>query len=285
MHPRSTSVALFSLALAALCSPLPAAFQDHIGLQLWSIRAQFEKDANIGLDLVKKLGITEVETAGTANLTAEQFRAALDARGLKAVSAHVQFAAMEKDIAGVVRSVETLGAKYAICPWIPHQGAFDAATVKRAAENFNTWGAAFRGAGIKFGYHPHGYEFVPGETAGTTRFDELVAATDPRNVSFQLDVFWAYIAGGDPVKLIEKYGSRWVSLHVKDVRPGAARAAGTSKAPATDNVPVGSGEIDWKAVLAAAQKAGVQHYIIEDETSAPVDNIPVSAAYLRGLKL
>lgn len=277
--------ALVLLALPALFTPLHAGFQDHIGLQLWSLRAEFGKDANHALDQVKQFGLTEVETAGTANLTAEQFRAGLDARGLKAISAHVQYGDMDKDIAAVVRTVQVLGAKFAICPWIPHEGAFDAATMKRAAQNFNRWGAAFRAAGITFGYHPHGYEFVPGEKAGDTLFDELVAATNPQDVSYQLDVFWAYIAGADPVKLLEKYRSRWVSLHVKDIRPGVARAAGTSHAAEADNVAVGSGQIDWKALLSTAEKIGVKYYFIEDETAAPMTNIPISAAYLRQLKL
>lgn len=283
----SRHVVLVTLIATAMLSaaPVSAAFKDHIGLQLWSLRDYFMTDATAGLDQTAKLGITTLETAGTANLTAEQFRAELDRRGLKAVSAHVQYAAMQKDVAGVIRSVKALGARFAICPTIPHQGGFDAAAVRRAAEDFNRWGAAFREAGIRFGYHPHGFEFVPGEQPGRTRFDDLVAATDPENVCFQLDVFWAYIAGQDPVELLGRYPGRWVSLHVKDIRPGVARAPGTSRAKPEDNVAVGMGEIDWRAVIGKAEEVGVELYIIEDETPAPLENIPKSAKFLRELEL
>src|SRR5690606_8467147 len=103
-----------------------------------------------------------------------------------------------EDVAAVIREVQTLGARYAFCPWIPHESGFDEALVKAAAENFNTWGAAFRAAGVTFGYHTHRYEFVPGAKAGETLFDELVRLTDAKDVSFQMDVFWVYRAAADP---------------------------------------------------------------------------------------
>lgn len=284
MNLRSLFVSILLVPIA-FAAPAAAAFNDHVGLQLWSLRDFFKDGAIAGLDQAQKFGLTEVETAGTFDLTAEQFRAALDARGLKAVSAHVQYPAMEKDIEGVVRSVQALGAKFAICPYIQHTDSFDAADVQRAAENFNKWGAAFRAAGIRFGYHPHGYEFVPGDKPGETRFDELAAATDPQNVCFQLDVYWAYVATADPVALLHKYGSRWVSLHVKDVRHGVERVPGRSGTKPEDKVIVGTGQIDWKAVIAAAEKVGVTHYIIEDEGPSPLEDIPQSAKYLRELKL
>lgn len=70
--------------------------------------------------------------------------------------------------------------------------------------------AAFRAAGVTFGYHTHGYEFVPGAKAGETLFDELVRLTDAKNVSFQMDVFWVYRAAADPMALLKKYPDRWV---------------------------------------------------------------------------
>ena len=72
---------------------------------------------------------------------------------------------------------------------------------------------------------------------------------------------------------------RWCRLSPK--ARARERAGG---APPTDNVPVGSGQIDWTAVLGTAQKIGVQHYFIEDETPAPLQCIPASLAYLKTLK-
>ena len=282
---RSSALTLASLAL--LASNARADFHDHVGLQMWSLRATtLAKGLPASLDVVKGFGLTEVETGGsTGSLSPEQIRAALDERGLKAVSSHVNYEQMTKDLTAVIKGVKTMGAKYAFCPWIPHQGVFDAATAQRAAEDFNKWGEAFRAEGIRFGYHPHGYELVPTATAGETLLDDLIRATRPDAVCLEMDVFWIFHGGGDPVKLLEKYSSRWVALHVKDIRKGAPTGKPTGKAPDTDNVAVGSGQLDWKAIIGTAQKHGASLFFIEDETPAPLENIPVSQAYLKALKL
>lgn len=263
-----------------------ADFHDHIGLQQWSVRANtLAKGLPSSLDLVKGWGFTEVESGSVTGMTAEQIRAALDARGLKAPSMHAGYETLIKDLPGVIRDAKTIGASYVICPWIPHDGAFDAVRAQKAADDFNRWGEALRAAGLKFGYHPHGYEFVPTATAGETLLDDLIRATKPENVCYEMDVFWVFHGGGDPVKLLGKYSTRWMGLHVKDIRKGAPYGQPTGKAPAADNVTVGTGQIDWPAVLHAAAKAGVTYYFIEDETPAPLECIPASLAYLRGLKL
>ncbi len=264
-----------------------ADFHDHLGLQLWSLRAQLKTDGlPASLDLIKGWGVTEVEAIGVDGKTAAQVRTELDARGLAAPSTHVAYDQMEKDLPAVIRDVKALGAKLAICPWIPHEGAFDAALMRRVADNFNRWGAAFRAEGIRFGYHPHGYEFVANGTAGETLLDDLIRSTKPDDVCYEMDVFWTVHAGGDAVKLLEKYPTRWVALHVKDMRKGALIGLPKPEsAPETDNVAVGAGQIDWKAVLGAAEKIGVTYYFIEDETPAPLQNIPASLAYLRALKI
>jgi len=72
-------------------------------------------------------------------------------------------------------------------------------------------------------------------------------------------------------------------MHVKDIRKGAPTGIYTGHAPATDDVPVGSGQVNWRSVLAEAKADGVQWYFIEDESTTPLENIPQSVAYLKSL--
>ena len=279
----------FALVSALLALPLPATvdYHDRIGLQLWSVREQVKADAPAALDWVKAQGFTEVETAGTGNLSAADFQQLLQDRGLKAVSAHIGYDALTKDLAGSIKTAKTLGAKYVMSAWIPHgKEGLTPELAHKAAADFSKWGEAFRAEGITYGYHPHGFEFVPlVSEGGRTAFDILVAETKPENVSFEMDVFWVFHAGVDPTALLKKHPTRWTILHVKDIRKGAVTGLSTGKAPPTDNVAVGTGQIDWPSVLRAAQEAGVQHFLIEDETPTPVICIPDSLKYLRGLKL
>jgi sugar phosphate isomerase/epimerase len=94
-----------------------------------------------------------------------------------------------------------------------------------------------------------------------------------------MDVFWVAHAGVDPAALLARYPGRWRMLHLKDLRRGAKRDA-TGAAPATDDVPVGQGEVHWPAVLSEARRAGVEYYFIEDESVAPLENVPTSLRYL-----
>jgi sugar phosphate isomerase/epimerase len=104
-------------------------------------------------------------------------------------------------------------------------------------------------------------------------------------VSFQIDVFHAYHGGADPAQLIEKHKGRVKSLHLKDLKKGAPVKVGSAGAEADVDVPVGTGQIDYPAVLRAAKKAGTSLYYVEDESKDPLGHIPQSVAYLSSVKL
>lgn len=273
-------------SLVAAASALAGDFKGTAGLQLYSLRDSFKTDVPGTLDKVKTLGFTEVETASTYDLPVDKFLGLLKERGLKAVSAHYQYDPLTKTLDKCVTEAKALGVKYVVCPWIPHEiGSFGDADVQKAAADFNRIGEAFKKEGITFAYHAHGYEFRPvAEGASETFFDKLAAATKPEFVSFQMDVFWAFLPGQDPAKLLEKYPDRWQLMHLKDLRKGARRGVYTGQAPKTDDVALGTGQVDWPTLLRTAAKTGVKHYFIEDESPTVLDQLPVSLKYLESLK-
>jgi sugar phosphate isomerase/epimerase len=283
---------IFSLLIAVIASAASATraadapavnFKDHIGLQLYSLRDAFKTDVPGSLDKVKSWGITEVETAGSYGMPPEKYRAMLDARGLKPVSGHFQYGPLDTDLDGVIREAKALGLQYVVCPWITHGATFTEQDAHKAAADFNKWGEALAKAGIKFGYHPHGYEFAP--HGDGTLFDVIARETKPEFVTFEMDVFWIVHPGKDPVKLMQKYPDRFSLMHLKDIRKGAPTGLFTGGAALTDCVTLGTGQVDWPAVLRQAAKIGVMHYFIEDEAPTAEQQIPKSIEYLRGLKL
>jgi len=279
-------------ALISSANPFPTAtqktgmgqiFKERVGLQLYSLREQFAKDVPRTLDQVRDFGIKYVETHSTYGLTPEKFRAELDSRGLKAVAGHFSYERCRDDIEGVAREAKILGLQYAGCAWIPHKDPFDEKTCREAIMVFNRAGEALAKHGLKFFYHTHGYEFLP--YGNGTFFDLMMAETKPQFVHFEMDVFWVVHPGYDPVKLLEKYGSRFELMHVKDMKRGTPTGLFTGHADVTSNVAIGTGVIDWTAVFRAARKAGVKWYFIEDESPASVQQIPQSLSYLEKLKL
>ncbi len=274
----------FVAALMMASATAFAAEPNPLGLQLWSLRIQLTASLPSGMAEVKSLRFTMVESAGTYGHTARELRSLADANGLRIVGAHIQYQDMQSNLPKAIADAKTLGASYVIVAWVPHTGDFTVDEARVAAANFNSWGAALKAEGLKFGFHTHGYEFRP-LADGSSAFDVMLKETDPDLVFCEMDVFWVVQAGIDPVKLLEKYPTRFKAFHIKDMRKGAPTGLYEGHAPASDNVIVGQGSMDWPAIIAAGKKAGVEYSFIEDETSDPIGNIPPSIKYLETLGL
>lgn len=289
--PTQRSALLSKLLLALLASLLPTAAllaedkaaapteKIEVGLQLYSVRALLDKEVTGTLGIVSKMHITDVEVAGLYGKIAPAFREELDKAGLKASGVHFQFDRFSKDIDGLIKDAKTLGCEYVTLPWIPHTGDFTADNAKEVAAKFNEWGKKCAEAGLKFCYHAHGYEFQPYKDG--TVFDLLAAETNPALVNFELDIFWAFDAGADPVKLMQKYPKRFPLMHLKDMKKGVKTPNFTGHENVESDVALGTGQIDLPAILKEAAKIGVKHYYIEDESSKSVQQIPESVGYLR----
>jgi len=149
-------------------------------------------------------------------------------------------------------------------------------------EVFNRAGAATQKVGIRFFYHLHGFEFV--KHGNGTLADLLITGSDPGLVSFQMDVLWVYFPGQDPASWLLKYPGRWISMHLKDLRKGVERGPLTGKTDVRNDVALGTGQVHWPSVLAAARKAGVKHYFIEDESPDVLNQIPVTLQFLQDVR-
>jgi sugar phosphate isomerase/epimerase len=254
-----------------------------LGLQLESFKIRLGTDVSSGLDIVKADGFTIIETAGTYKMTPEQFRTQLDAHGLKAVSTHFGYDELKTDLPKVIAGAKALGSTNVIVAYIPHKGVFDAAFARATAAEFNAWGKQLNEAGIRFLYHPHGQEFEP-LPGGGNGFDILMAQTDPKYVSYEMDVFWIAIAGQDPVALLAKYPDRWKMLHLKDLKKGVPTSDYAGHTTIQNFVTIGTGQINFPPILAEARKIGIEYSFIEDESTDPVGNVPPSQAYLDSIK-
>jgi sugar phosphate isomerase/epimerase len=260
----------------------PMALGKPVGLQLYSLRNYLPKDVPGTLARIRGMGFEEIEGGDTYHLGLDGFKAAVARAGLVLVSEHHGYEQWRDDSAGVLKQATALGARYVGCPWIPHGDRFTREDCLRAAADFNKWGKATKEAGLRFFYHTHGYEFEPSPEG--TLLDTLLEETDPALVSLEADVFWVKRGGGDPVALFERYPGRIPLTHLKDMVKGLETDKPTGKAPEDADVILGTGQIDFDALLKAANKAGVERHFIEDESSKPLTQIPESLEYLAGLR-
>lgn len=257
-------------------------FPEAPGIVSFTYRNLFAKDVPSTLDMIKGNGITDIEFSNLFGQKPEDLKRMLDERGLKCSSYGVNWETITTKTDEVAQTAKVLGAKFVRIANIPHaKGSFTLDNAKNAVSEFNRVGKILAdNYKLTFIYHNHGFEFEPYE--GKTLYDYIVTNTNPKYVSFELDILWAFFPGQDPAKLLETYPSRYVALHLKDLKKGVAgnNSGGTDQ---NNDVVLGTGQINIPAVIKAARKAGVKHYYIEDESRASVEQVPQSIKYLNTL--
>ena len=243
----------------------------RFGFQLYTARREMARDLSGTLARVAALGYDEVEFAGYFGMSGMALRSALDASGLAAPSAHIGMTELAGNWRATVAFASAIGHKYLNFAWVPD----DHRTVdgyKRLAERFNRAGETALAAGVRLGYHNYTYDFT--RAGDGSLYDVMLAETDPRYVTMQMDVYWLADAGQDPLAYLARHPARFHSLHLKDMTADKRMAD------------VGSGTIDWPRIIRAARGAGARHFFVEhDEPTDAFASARTSLAYLRSLRL
>ena len=257
-------------------------FPQMPGMVSFTYRSSLSKNAAATLDTLKELGIKDMEFSSLFGKTASELRKLLDERGIKCSSFGVGYEDALNKTQEVGQNAKTLGASFVRVAWVPHKGPFTLEMADKTIADFNTIGKKLKDEfGLTFCYHNHGYEFEKYEDG--TLMDYIIKKTDPAYVSFELDILWAFFPGGNPAGLLEKYPDRYKLMHMKDLRKGVAGnlSGGT---PVTNDVALGTGQLDIPAILKAAKKSAIKHYYIEDESPSYAIQVPQTIAYLKELK-
>lgn len=236
----------------------------RFGVQLYMVRSLLA-DLPETLALIHSIGYQSVETYPLVyNRPAAELKKQINDAGLVATSGHFDYDTLSER----VDYAAELGLKYMICPWIPKplQDSLDG--FRQAAAHFNQVGERARKAGLRFGFHPHNYEFKPYE-GGKKGFDVLMRELDPA-IRLELDIYWAVEAGQDPIEMLKSHRDRIELLHIKDRKA----VAGVTYAPdehAAHFTEVGKGSLDWKSILRVARSIGVhEFYVDQDGFDIPV---------------
>jgi len=256
-------------------------FPESPGMVSYTFRSSLSKDAAATLDTLKGLGIKDMEFSSLFGKTAAELRKLLDERGIKCSSFGVGYNDALNKTAEVGQNAKTLGASFVRVAWVPHEGAFTLAAAEKTVADFNKIGKQLKEEfGLTFCYHNHGYEFEKHEDG--TLMDYIIQKTDPKYVSFELDMLWAFFPGQDPAALINKYPGRFKLVHMKDLKKGVQGnlSGGT---PVENDVALGTGQLDIPKILRAAKKSSIQHFYIEDESPSYAKQVPQTIAYLKSL--
>jgi sugar phosphate isomerase/epimerase len=250
----------------------------EIGLQLYSVRDDMNKDVKGTIEKVGQMGYTFVEAAGYSDgkfygMDPIDFKNLVEANGMKLLGSHsgphltADPASMEMALAewdNIIAAHKAAGVKYIVKP---SMGGYSYATLeglKQTCDYFNAIGEKCNAAGIRFGYHNHAQEFK--QLEGEIIYDYMLNNTDPDKVMFQLDLYWIYKGEKNALDYFEKYAGRFENWHVKDVAELGA-----------------SGEIDFLPIFEQAKLSGVQDLVVEVEeyNFEPLVSVEKSLAFLK----
>jgi sugar phosphate isomerase/epimerase len=282
MQTRRNFLQLTVTGLAALAfhkSSLAAATEQPMGVQLYTVREQAEKDLPKVLQQIQAIGYKEVELYWDVYThPAAELRRMISDHGLSAPSGHLNYEGLPSKL----DYASELGLQWVVCPMLPKSMWNSLDGFKQAAEQFNKWGEQVRSLGMKFAFHNHNYEFQ--KFGNTTGFDTLMKDTDPKLLSLEMDCYWITQAGHDPVQMLKQLGKRVRLLHLKDRKPGFPPSQQLNDA-AEHFTEVGNGSIAWPEVMREAAKLQVEHYYVEqDKCDKPcIDSLAISYKYLKPL--
>ncbi len=264
---------VFSFALFSCEGPPEEKF---IGIQLWSVREAMNEDPVGTLAALGEMGYGFVEAAGYNNgkfygMEPAAFRDLVEASGMVFLSSHTghdlpRDGEWDEVMAWWDQCIEAhaaAGVEYIVQPWMGSAGYESLEGLQAFCDYFNAVGEKCNEEGIRFGYHNHDDEFNTLE--GEVIYDYMLNNTDPGKVMFQIDLYWVYIGGADPVDYFHRYPGRFELWHVKDETEVGA-----------------SGKIDFERIYDHAGLAGLQYSVVEVEqyNYEPLESVRISLDYL-----
>nr|WP_238536997.1 sugar phosphate isomerase/epimerase [Caulobacter sp. AP07] len=273
-----------------------------LGIQLYTLGPDLQKELDAQLATVAKIGFKSVELAGYLGRTPAELRAAFDRAGLVCPSAHISpksanGPSFSGDLAKLADELHVIGVTSAIMPILYIPDRFSGADLRQAgaqmtaddwkwnADFLNAKAAVLKKAGIVTGYHNHNFEFAPlKDTKGgdTNGMDILLKGTDPNLVTFEMDAGWVTAAGHDPFAMLKKHSGRFTQMHVKDIKASTKPNFVLQQDPTE----VGGGMINWPKLLPAAYAAGVRRFFVEQEppfAHSRLESAKISFDYLAGV--
>lgn len=301
-HSRRSFLRHSALGLGAIAFASPALqalaavkYKKLVGVQLYSVRADMQRDPQSTLNALAEMGYKYVEHANYIGRKfygweAKEFKKRLDDLGMKMPSGHTVMGKMHWDDAKneftdlwkyTVEDAAVVGQELVISPSIDMGIRKDKNLLLKYMDIFNKSGELCQKSGMRFGYHNHDFEFSE-KLDGELLYDIMLNNTDPTLVAQQLDIGNMINGGGVPAEVMKKFPGRFVSMHVKDEVPAKS---GNEHFESTV-LGKGSGQIDVQALVKLGDKeGGTKHFIIEQEAYQglkPLDCMKENIAIMRG---
>ncbi|OCK50647.1 xylose isomerase [Chryseobacterium sp. CBo1] len=253
----------------------------NLAIQLYTVRNAVSKDLEKTFERLANLGFENLEIYGYNGTffgkNRAEFKSILKNTGLKVISSHHRTGITDKENGTLLQNwdktledLNFIGSKYAVCSYLPE--------AERTIENYQKLPEVLENAGklskqneIQLAYHNHDFEFLKMDEENNF-YDFILKNTSSDLVKMELDLYWISKAGLDPLDYFDKYPKRFPLWHVKDM-----------KADTKDFTEIGNGTIDFKRIFEAKEKAGLEHWFVEQDSSDKdiFESISMSTKYIK----
>ena len=271
--------------------------KNKIALQLYSVREDASEDLRGVLKAVKGYGYSGVEFPhGLYDHDPLEVKAMCEETGLVPLSVHVPYEALKEDLEATIDCYVKLGVRYVVIPYLNAEYRYGTEGFREFLENLPVFGKALKEQGIVMQYHNHAFEFVKTHS-GEYALDLLYRTVGPEYLQTQLDTCWVNVGGEDPAAYVTRYAGRSPTVHLKDFAGCRSEKMfaligidGDKKQEASGKFhyrPLGMGLQNIPAIIEAADAAGAEWYIVEQDAPSlgltPMECAKISVEYLLGL--
>ena len=265
-----------------------------VAVQVYSVRGDASENLRLTLEKIKAMGYDGVEFAGLYGNAPEDIKKMCEEIGLVPISAHVPYKDMVADPEGVLSMYETIGCKFVAIPYLAEEDRPGTENFPKVIENAKMLGKVAKEKGMQLLYHNHDFEFMKldGKYALDILYEEVCADL----LKTELDTCWVKVGGEDPAAYVRKYSGRAPVVHLKDFYGEKSvdmyELIGIDKKAPTRPAnfefrPVGSGMQNFPEILKAAEDAGAEWVVVEQDKPSmglsALESIAKSREYLKTL--
>ncbi|GIO91335.1 sugar phosphate isomerase [Paenibacillus lactis] len=222
-----------------------------VALQLYTLRDYDQEDFAAKLGKVREAGYDGVEFAGFADIPAEAMKATLEKSGLEAMGSHTRVEELMDHLDEVIAYNQVIGSSYIVIPYYKIESMED---VHSLVDIVKEMGPKIKAAGMDLLYHNHYHEFT-NEFGDKPILEMLREATTEAELGFEIDMFWTTHADREPVGVMEHFGSRCKTVHVKDMVNKESK----------EMTEVGTGILDLKGIIGKAKSLGYKWVVVEQD--------------------
>jgi len=246
----------------------------QVACQLYTLRDFCKTAADLAVTAkkVKAIGYAAVQISGVGPIPEAEIMRICDNEGLIICATHENGKTIVEETQKVIDRLGALGTRYTAYPY-PHVQPKTFAEVKVMAAGLDQAGAKMRAAGQVLTYHNHALEFK--KFGGKTWLQLLYDLTDSKNLQGEIDTYWVAAGGESPQEWVTRLHGRLPLLHLKDYGVGADNNHAAI-------MEIGNGNLNWPAIIQAADKSGTQWFIVEQDTCPgdPFDSVRQSYGYI-----